>query len=63
MAKGDFKKFRGLTDAELSLVLENHAQMLNGMGRALTMVLRERRWLLLWSLTVTVALILLLVLR
>ena len=63
MAKADFKKFRGINDAELSLVLENHAQMLNGMGRALTMLLRERRWLLLWSLTVTVALVLLLVLR
>lgn len=60
MAKGLYKKFRGVTDAELSVVLENHAGMLNGMGRALTMMLRERRLLLLWNIAVTAAVILLL---
>jgi hypothetical protein len=64
MAKNSaFKKFRGINDAELSLVLENHAMILKGVSGALTMVLRERRLLLLWSVVVTVALVMLLVLR
>ena len=41
-----FKKMRGINDAQLGLVLTNHADVLRGVGLAVTMLLRERRLLL-----------------
>jgi hypothetical protein len=43
--------------------LVQHAGVIRGMSRALTMLLRERRLMLLWNLTVTAAVIYLAVTR
>ena len=55
MAHKMFKKMRGLDDKTLGGVLTNHADTLRGIAMATTMLLRERRVMLLWMIVVTTA--------
>lgn len=59
MAKrnGLFRKFRGVDDKTLGMVLGNHADTLRGIANAVTMLLRERRLLLVLEMVQTLALI------
>lgn len=55
--RGMFKKFRGIDDRTLGAALTNHAQVLGGVAGAATMLLRERRLLMVWRVLVTVGLV------
>jgi len=54
MADKAFRKFRGIDDRTLGNALNNHAAVLQGIARATTMLLRERRLTLVWQAVVTV---------
>lgn len=56
MRTGPFRKVRGIDDKTLGAVLTNHADMTRAMAAALTMLLKERRVMLVWAVVVTVAL-------
>lgn len=50
MSKNPFRKIRAIKDIDLSNALTNHAQVIGGVALATTMLLRERRMLLLLQL-------------
>lgn len=52
-----FKKMRGIDDRTLGAALTNHADVLDAIGRATTLLLRERRLGLVWALVVTGAVV------
>lgn len=52
-----FRKIRALNDTTLNDMLGNHSHTIRAIVSAVTMLLRERRYLLAWGLTVTAAII------
>jgi len=57
LAKNPFRKVRGINDKDLNNVLLHHADVLRGAAGACNMLLRERRYLLVWRVVVTVGLV------
>ena len=57
VAEKTFKKMRGINDGDLNRVLLHHAEVLRAMTRPLSLLLRERRLLLVWVVLVTATLI------
>lgn len=57
MSKNPFRKMRAIKDVDLSKALTNHAQVIGGVALATTMLLRERRLLLLLQLVEVAGLI------
>lgn len=51
-----FRHMRGIDDKTLGGVLTNHAGTLRAVANATTLLLRERRLMLVWAVVVTVVL-------
>lgn len=57
MSKNPFRKIRGIKDSDLNAALTNHAHVIGGVAHAVTMLLRERRLLLLLNVAQVLGLI------